>query len=55
MTYAKKLFDMFPCNKCKHRWPNERNPDTEVGSGCDCLGCEYRPDLMNCFEEKEQE
>jgi len=48
--WAKIAFSEFPCNNCNKRWPNERNPDTEIGDGCDGLGCEYRPDLTDEYE-----
>ena len=32
--WAKIAFSEFPCNNCNKRWPNERNPDTEIGDDC---------------------
>jgi len=52
--YWKKVWSQSPCNTCKKRWPNENNPDSKIGDGCDGLACEYRPDLTNEHEPKEE-
>lgn len=53
-NYAKSGYSKVPCNTCKKRWPNEQNPDTEIGDGCDGLACEYRPDLQYEYEPMEE-
>jgi hypothetical protein len=52
--YWRKKWTEYPCNDCGKRWPNKKHPDEKIGSGCDGIGCEFRPDLTNEYEPKEK-